>query len=144
MKNFPPFFLILALLLPFVACNTSGEATGVPRNNNNSYAIENPDVTLSLVDHLRKVPGVTVIGNGPDASVSIRGRTSMQNSDEPLYVVDGNVITGGLRDAISVVPVQDIKSIRVLKTGPETSLYGVRGANGVIKITLKKGEEKNR
>ncbi len=143
MKNFPALFMVLALLLSTPACNTSGEATGVSKDNSNAYRIENPDVTLSLLDHLRKVPGVSVIGDGLNATVSIRGANSLYNSDEPLFVVDGNVVSGGLRDAMSVVPAQDIKSIRVLKAGPETSLYGVRGANGVIKITLKKGGEKD-
>lgn len=100
--------------------------------------IESPDHAISLIDHLRRVPGVQVYGNGANASITIRGISSINSRTEPLFVVDGQQISGGLQFATRMVPVTDIKSIRVLKNPNETGIYGVRGANGVIEIRLKK------
>ena len=69
-----------------------------------------------------------------DGSAQIRGASSINLSTEPLVVLDGMEI-GTLRDADAVVSVYDIKSVSVLKEG---SIYGSKGANGVILITTKK------
>jgi TonB-dependent SusC/RagA subfamily outer membrane receptor len=100
--------------------------------------IEAPDNAISLIDHLRRVPGVQVSGNGGNAAITIRGISSIRSRTEPLFVIDGQQISGGLQFASRMVPVNDIKSIRVLKNPNETAIYGVRGANGVIVIRLKK------
>jgi len=63
--------------------------------------------------------------------------SSFVSETEPLFVVNGTPINGGLSAASSMVTVADIKSVRVLKTPSETSFYGIRGSNGVIVITLK-------
>lgn len=87
---------------------------------------------------------------GSQFSVLIRGRNSIQNGNEPLYIVDGVIFSPDkltLRSNVNVnspfntlVP-DDIESIEVLKDADATSLYGSRGANGVILITTKKGKE---
>lgn len=68
---------------------------------------------------------------GDGASIRIRGNRSINASNEPLYVVDGVPISGGIRD----INPQDIESIEVLKDASATAIYGARGSNGVIIVT---------
>ncbi|MDB5120264.1 MAG: TonB-dependent receptor plug [Sphingobacteriales bacterium] len=105
-----------------------------------------------------KIAGVdaTQINAGPGASsrVIIRGNTSLNGNQQPLYVVDGMPInnspreptyTGGLNvdrgDGVSSMNPDDIASISVLKGGAAAALYGSQAANGVILITTKKGSQ---
>lgn len=77
---------------------------------------------------------VSVAANGAIA-VRVAGAASFLSSTEPLYVVDGTPFTPGPGGTLTGINPEDIQSIEVLKYPPETSLYGVRGANGVIVIT---------
>lgn len=76
---------------------------------------------------------------GADAVINIRGRGSITQSSDPLYVVDG-IPTD---NALSVINPQDIESINVLKDAASTAIYGSRGANGVVVITTKGGRNTN-
>ena len=80
---------------------------------------------------------VTQPGSKPGASpqVRIRGRRSITASNEPLYVVDGIPLSGGIDD----INPQDITSMEVLKDASATAIYGSRGSNGVVLITTKRG-----
>ena len=84
-----------------------------------------------------RVPGVKVEANGgaPGAgmNVVIRGTGSFGN-DQPLYVVDGNII-----GSMSFLNPNDIESISILKDASAAAIYGSRAANGVVLITTKKG-----
>jgi len=87
-----------------------------------------------------RVPGLEIVAtsNEPGAAmqVRIRGVRSMASDrNEPLYVVDGIPINGG----ISEFNPQIIESITVLKDASATAIYGSRGANGVVLVTTKKG-----
>lgn len=73
-----------------------------------------------------KVPGVQVTGN----KITIRGINSINLSSDPLFVVDGIVV-----NSIDNISPRQVKSISVLK-GSDASIYGSRGAGGVILITL--------
>jgi len=88
-----------------------------------------------------RAPGVMVTQNsgrpGGTVSVRIRGDNSIIGSNEPLYVVDGFPITGG----IDYLNPSDIESISILKDASATAIYGSRGANGVIIITSKQGRK---
>ncbi len=79
---------------------------------------------------------VTQAGGAPggDAKIRIRGANSVLGNNDPLYVVDGYVGA----DFNTLNP-NDIESIQVLKDAASTSIYGSRGANGVVIITTKKG-----
>ncbi|MBE9598518.1 TonB-dependent receptor [Pedobacter sp. MC2016-24] len=70
---------------------------------------------------------------GSQPAITIRGGGSITQSNEPLYVVDGIPQTDGL----SFLDPMDIESVDVLKDASATSIYGARGANGVILITTK-------
>lgn len=73
---------------------------------------------------------------GAAANVIIRGRGSILGDSDPLYIMDGVQITAA--DFATLNP-QDFESISVLKDAASTSIYGSRGANGVIVITTKRG-----
>ncbi len=79
--------------------------------------------------------GVTVINSGSpggSSNVRIRGITSV-GSNDPLVIIDGT--PGSLHD----LNVNDIESIQVLKDAGAAAIYGVRGSNGVVVVTTKKG-----
>lgn len=80
---------------------------------------------------------VTQPGSKPGAApqVRIRGRRSFNASNEPLYVIDGIPVVGGIND----INPQDITSMEVLKDASATAIYGSRGSNGVVLITTKRG-----
>jgi TonB-dependent SusC/RagA subfamily outer membrane receptor len=80
-----------------------------------------------------------IVNVSPDGSISVRiqGAASFYGSSEPLYVVDGTPVTPGPRGALTGINPYDIESIEVLKP-PHTTIYGVRGANGVVLIKTKR------
>ncbi|MDR1675301.1 MAG: TonB-dependent receptor [Tannerella sp.] len=88
-----------------------------------------------------RTPGVEVTTlsgiPGGDVKVRIRGTTSINKSSDPLYIVDGIVSTSGLEG----LNPSDIQSIEVLKDASATAIYGSRGANGVVLVTTRKGQE---
>lgn len=77
---------------------------------------------------------VTTTEGSPDAEVKIRvrGGTSLTQSSDPLYIVDGMPVS-----SISDIAPGDIESMDVLKDAAATAIYGAQGANGVIIITTK-------
>lgn len=138
MKNiFTVLFFSFSILI-LGGCLTSKGPSATKDQFERQADIEAPDNAISLIDHLRRVPGVQVFGDGSNASITIRGISSIKSRTEPIFVVDGQQISGGLQFVTRMVPVNDIKSIRVLKNPNETAIYGVRGANGIIEIKLKK------
>lgn len=74
---------------------------------------------------------------GGGVSVLIRGRGSINQSNEPIYVVDGIIMEGTLNN----INVNDIASIDILKDASAAAIYGSRAANGVVIVTTKKGQE---
>lgn len=89
-----------------------------------------------------RLPGVNVTTDGTPGgtgtSVTIRGRTSINDNNTPLYVVDGVQTRAEIATLLNA---QDIESIQVLKDGASASIYGVQAANGVVIITTKKGKK---
>ena len=83
---------------------------------------------------LRGTSGAPGAGN---ASINIRGISSLYSDTEPLIIVDGAPYSASL----SNIPAEDIESVSVLKDAASAALYGARGANGVIIITTKKGKQ---
>lgn len=85
-----------------------------------------------------RAPGVTVITSnqpGDGASVRIRGFSSLNAGNSPLYIIDG-VPAGGLGS----ISADDIESMQVLKDAASASIYGSRASNGVIVITTRRGK----
>ncbi len=92
-------------------------------------------------------PGVVVTTNGGDptgnATIRIRGGSSLNASNNPLIVIDGvpmsNQDAAGGTNALTMVNPQNIESMTILKDASATAIYGSRASNGVIIITTKKG-----
>ena len=88
-----------------------------------------------------KAAGVDIITSerpGTLGSIAIRGQRSISAGRGPLYVVDGVPLqTGG----IETLNPRDIESIDILKDASSTAIYGSRGANGVVLVTTKRGQE---
>lgn len=82
---------------------------------------------------------VSAISGEPGASttIRIRGGNSIQGNNEPLWVIDGIIV--GTDYNLSNLNTNDIKSIDILKDAVAVSIYGTRGANGVILVTTKSG-----
>lgn len=88
-----------------------------------------------------KAAGVDITSNqrpGELGKIRIRGNRSLNASNEPLYVVDGVPLNSG---GIETINPRDIESIDILKDASSTAIYGSRGANGVILVTTKRGQE---
>jgi TonB-linked SusC/RagA family outer membrane protein len=89
-----------------------------------------------------KAAGVSVIqpngAPGGETVIRVRGTTSFNASNEPLYVVDGVPV-----DNLNFLSPNDIASLQILKDASSAAIYGSRGANGVIIITTRAGETGN-
>lgn len=87
------------------------------------------------------VPGVQIMDGigqpGKEAEVRIRGYSSVNGSNKPLFVVDGMPYTGWITD----INPADVESVSVLKDAASCALYGSRASNGVILITTKKAKK---
>ena len=93
--------------------------------------------SLTLVNYLRRVPGVQVDQRGSDISVMIRGMSSIGNSNQPLFVVNNTPVGNSYQEAVNAVDVNDIKTINVIQGTEGQQVYGMRGSNGVIQILTK-------
>ena len=111
-----------------------------------------------------RAAGVQVTQNAANpnsgVSVRIRGTNSLRGNNEPLYVVDGIIVSSAAEDVMQVDDAQgntgqdvqsglnginpkDIESIEILKDASATAIYGSRGANGVVLITTKSGSSED-
>lgn len=100
-----------------------------------------------------KVAGVQVIAAsgspGGVVDIRIRGGNSLTSGNQPLYVIDGYPVTAGGsaggsgagQNPLATLNPGDIESMEILKDASATSIYGSRGANGVILITTKRGKQ---
>ncbi len=94
-----------------------------------------------------RIAGVQVNTNsgrpGGQTNIRIRGFSSINSSNNPLYVIDGVYLPTGTQtqnsNSIDYINPNDIASIEVLKDASATAIYGARGANGVVLITTKRG-----
>jgi TonB-dependent starch-binding outer membrane protein SusC len=118
------------------------------------------DIPATSVDQLLqgKAAGVLASANSPVPGtgifIRVRGSTSINASNDPLYVVDGvfinnrslqSVTTGGqMTNPLADLNPADIESIEILKDANATAIYGSRGANGVVLITTKHGKLNNK
>ena len=110
---------------------------GTVRKDDLTSAVSSLQVKDSEIQNYRdmyeylegRVAGVMVT---PDRRIIIRGIGTINGSTDPLIMVDGYEVQD-----LSVINPRDVKSVDILKDG-SASIYGVRGANGVILITTKK------
>lgn len=76
-----------------------------------------------------------------DSGIRVRGMNTINSGSDPIYVVDGMVMSNDFGGFSSINP-NDVEHLEVLKDASATALYGSRGANGVVLITTKKGASK--
>jgi TonB-dependent starch-binding outer membrane protein SusC len=92
---------------------------------------------------MAKVPGIEVTRTASgDIAIRIRGGSSLYGNNEPLYIVDGIAVQPGDGGGLPGVNPYDIASIQVLKDATSTTMYGSRGANGVIVIKTKQSNKR--
>ncbi len=108
--------------------SVSGDDLNVTRESNALNALAGKVAGLDV--------GISSGQPGSSPSLLVRGRSSLNFSNEPLIVLDGIPLEGGLNDINSA----DIASVEVLKDASSAAIYGARGANGVILITTKRGK----
>ena len=113
----------------------TGSATVV--NSSDISKVQSSDVTRALEGMVAGVQMTTSTGTlGSTPSIVIRGHSSINAGNAPLYVVDGVPYDGDINNLNNA----DIESMTVLKDAASNALYGARGANGVIMITTKKAK----
>ncbi len=123
----------------------TGEIEGtVPRDPPGGAAVTAEDIqrTPSVpIEELltSRFPGVSVT-RAPDGGIAIRirGATSFEGSNAPLFVIDGIAVEPGPNGSLTGIVPNDIETIEVLKDASATAMYGMRGANGVIVIKTKR------
>lgn len=120
--------MLLVLISMISACGTGNGAT-----YKKDYSTLN-----SLADVLRLQPGLVISGGGNAIQVQIRGTSTIQLATQPLYVVDDVPMGRNYAQAANAVNVKDIVEVEILKGTSATTIYGVMGNNGVIKIKTKK------
>ena len=112
--------------------------TGAVSNVNSKELLKSPSASLgnALAGKLPGVQSVQYSGipGGDDPVIRVRGVGSL-NSAEPLVLVDG------VERPFSQLDPNEVQDISILKDASATAVYGVRGANGVILVTTKRGEE---
>lgn len=136
MKKLLYLFFALLLTLPATGCGSSKNADGGNAGLQEKMDERNSAV-IPLITRIRRLPGMTV-ENGVPVFVKAQNTAQSGQSNEPLYVLDGQVIGNSFRRVRDVVNTVDVKSIKPI-SGAEASFYGSQGANGVILITTKQG-----
>jgi len=117
-----------------------GEGTGATGVVNGDDLHGRPAVNVEELLEGR-VAGVQVIHRpGGGISVLIRGQGSINSNTEPLYVIDGMPVHVATGRGLDWLNPGDILRIEILKDASTTSMYGVRGANGVVVITTRRGK----
>ncbi len=128
---------------------TGSVATVSSKDFQKGAAITSPDELIA-----GKVAGVSVTSNGGQpgaaATVRIRGLSSLNGNNDPLYVIDGvplqslknpdgSSTISGVTDPLSMINPNDVETMTVLKDASAAAIYGSRASGGVILITTKKG-----
>lgn len=133
MKRIPYLLLVLLLVSSCGASRQAGRADDVRQasdletNSIGRVDMKNAETYTNIYDYLRgRVPGVEIVGT----SIRIRGISTTGNTDA-LIILDGMEVSD-----ISDINPMDIKSVEVLKDAAST-IYGMRGANGVVIIKTK-------
>jgi TonB-dependent SusC/RagA subfamily outer membrane receptor len=84
-----------------------------------------------------RFPGVQVYPQGGGVMIRVRGVNTFTGNTEPLFVVDGQVLSQGNGGVLDLNP-NDIARIEVLKSATDLAMYGSRSGNGVVRVTTKR------
>jgi TonB-dependent SusC/RagA subfamily outer membrane receptor len=143
---FPPRAFTAIVIVPLAASLACGghRTTEEPRPAApDSSSVANGEGGKSIENLFAgRFPGVTV-ASGPNGGLSIRinGTASFYGNEEPLYILDDTPLPPNTGGVVFVNP-YDIQRIEVLKNPADLAVYGVRGANGVVRITTKRPSQR--
>jgi TonB-dependent SusC/RagA subfamily outer membrane receptor len=117
-----------------VAAKVTGSLTTIKEDRVNAGG------ALTLADLLRgRVPGLQVITTASGVTYRLRGPSSLNADEAPLFIVNGVPVSAADVDrAMSGVMMEDVRQVDVLKDVASTSIFGSRGAGGVIIITTRR------
>jgi TonB-dependent SusC/RagA subfamily outer membrane receptor len=146
---------LFAVLNILASCaSTKIQSDNIDQSNgiDNGYTFDNPKNSLHtgntvkpnqdhpsnelLSDMIAKLAGVEVAGRGYNMHFKVRGANSFYSGSDPLFVLNGRPVGTDFSQIVTVIDPNMVTSIRVLK-GPDATIYGSRGANGVITIRTK-------
>src|SRR2546427_357940 len=147
-------------VVPLCAQDSTGSVAGKILDGTSQQPLFNVEVAIpgSPIRELTRAAGVEVTKNngepGAGTQILIRGGSSISNTNDPLYVIDGVPIynqyaseppsfgVGGSpplpRNPLNLLNPADISSITILKDASATAIYGSRAANGVILVETRK------
>jgi len=95
----------------------------------------NPSV--SLLDYIRRLPGIMVLNRGGQTQIIYRGMSSLYGENSPLFVVDGRRIGNDFNRLKNIISVVNIADISLMSSQDATIRYGLRAGNGAIVITTR-------
>ena len=145
----PGLALLVAALLGGCSQSTSGPKAPAPVSQVGDKQVATADdIRTSPNEPIEKylaarAAGV-VVGRTADGNLTLRirgGASSLYGNNAPLYIVDGVPFVPGTDGGLSGLNPYDISSIKVLKDATDITMYGVRGANGVIVIKTKSARQ---
>jgi TonB-dependent SusC/RagA subfamily outer membrane receptor len=134
--------ILIAPLCTLLACASGGAKARGPAParaaSDTAAGADVPDLGGKTVERLfaGRFPGVSVMPS-PGGGLQIRirgGSNSFYSSNEPLYLIDGTPLPENTGGIVFLNP-YDIETIEVLKNPADVGIYGIRGSNGVIRIT---------
>lgn len=130
--------LFITVLLLFAGCASTGSSSSnSSQQGGTEITVDNPNLGLDI--YLRRLNGVRVQGSGQYATISIRGSSStfLQSDTRPLFVIDGVRAGRSFSNIYTMLNMQNVEAVRVIKLSRATMLYGHEGRNGVIEIMRK-------
>ena len=128
LKKILTLFTLLLIFSSF-GCSATKATT------NEKVKVETPSNTnISLLDQLRRSPGLIIRGSGQNAQIFLRGISSINSPKEVLFIIDGTQVGSFSRGASSLSP-QEIKRVEVLKNPSDIAAYGIMGSGGVVLVT---------
>lgn len=126
--------LLFISTLIFAGCASSGNSSkNVKDKLGSSVEVHNPD--LGLDEYIRRLSGVRVYGSGPFARIQMRGKSSLELSSTPLFVMDDVRLGRDFDNIYKVVNMNLVNELRALNSSRATLFYGHDGYAGVIEIS---------
>ncbi len=123
-------FLVLLFAVALTSCKSGYKASTTEKPLEETLDEKNKQ-NISLLNRIRKLPGVTVRAGIP---IFNKGNNSMQSNNEPLYILDDYAVGNSFKSLNGLVESVNVKKIEVLSTA-DAAFYGARASSGVIKIT---------
>lgn len=125
--------IFLFSLFLFTACSVSENAT--TRDSVQLYEpfeVPHVDSAISLIEHIRRLPGIYVEQRGGQVNIYIKGGYSFAAENRVLFVVNDIPIGNEFNGIDNFVDVNDIKNITLMRSFQASQIYGMRGAFGAI------------